>query len=52
MTSSSYPEIGQKFGGRDHTTVMHGVAKIEKAMQEDPAVMDDIKILKTLLSTA
>lgn len=52
MTSSSYPEIGQKFGGRDHTTVMHGVAKIEKVSQEDPAVMDDIKILKTLLSTA
>ena len=52
MTSSSYPEIGQKFGGRDHTTIMHGVAKIEKAMHEDPAVMDDIKILKTLLSTA
>ena len=52
LTSSSYPEIGQKFGGRDHTTVMHGVSKIEKAMNEDASIVDDIKILKTLLSTA
>ena len=52
LTSSSYPEIGQKFGGRDHTTVMHGVSKIEKAMNEDSSIVDDIKILKTLLSTA
>ena len=52
MTSSSYPEIGQRFGGRDHTTVMHGVAKIEKSMLEDPAVMDDIKMLKSLLSSS
>jgi chromosomal replication initiator protein len=52
MTSSSYPEIGQQFGGRDHTTVMHAVSKIEKSMQEDASVMDDIKILKTLLSTS
>ncbi len=52
MTSSSYPEIGQQFGGRDHTTVMHGVSKIEKSMQENPSILDDVKILKTLLSTS
>ncbi len=52
MTSSSYPEIGQQFGGRDHTTVMHGVNKIEKSILENPSVLDDVKILKTLLSTS
>lgn len=52
MTSSSYPEIGQHFGGRDHTTVMHAVSKIEKSLHENNSVLDDIKILKTLLSTA
>ena len=52
MTSSSYPEIGQHFGGRDHTTVMHAVNKIEKSLHEDGSILDDIKILKTLLSTA
>jgi chromosomal replication initiator protein len=52
LTSASYPEIGQQFGGRDHTTVMHAVGKIEKSMHEDSSILDDIKILKTLLSTS
>ncbi len=50
LTSSSYPEIGHHFGGRDHTTVMHAVGKIEKMMLEENVVGDDIKMLKTLLN--
>jgi len=35
MTSLSYPEIGAKFGGKDHSTIIHAIKKIEKNMQED-----------------
>lgn len=45
MTPRSLPEIGRKFGGRDHTTVMHAVRKIEELMQEDIGFADDVKIL-------
>jgi chromosomal replication initiator protein len=50
LTSNSYPEIGQYFGGRDHTTVMHAVGKIEKMLIEDQRISDDLKILKSLLN--
>jgi hypothetical protein len=36
LTPRSLPEIGRRFGGRDHTTVMHGVRKVEQLMAEDP----------------
>lgn len=36
LTSLSLPHIGRKFGGRDHTTVLHAVRKIERLRQEDP----------------
>ena len=52
LTSSSYPEIGHHFGGRDHTTVMHAVGKIEKMMVDDQTVSDDIKMLKSLLNAS
>ena len=35
LTSASYPEIGAKFGGKDHSTVIHAIKKIDKAMIED-----------------
>lgn len=38
MTDKSYPELGKLFGGRDHTTILHGFKKIETAMKEDPAI--------------
>lgn len=45
LTPRSLPEIGRKFGGRDHTTVMHAVRKIEELMGEDIAFADDIKVI-------
>lgn len=35
LTSSSYPEIGERFGGKDHSTIIHAIKKIEKQMEED-----------------
>ena len=45
LTSRSLPEIGRKFGNRDHTTVMHAVKKIEELRAIDPAINEDVEIL-------
>lgn len=42
----SYPHIGERFGGRDHTTVLHAANKVRKKMQEDDAFRDHIEALK------
>ena len=49
LTSRSLPEIGRRFGGRDHTTVMHGVKKIEELMVTDSQIADDIELLRRSL---
>lgn len=49
MTSRSLPEIGRRFGGRDHTTIMHGIRKIEELMAGDTQLADDVQLLKRLL---
>ncbi|MCG6882584.1 MAG: chromosomal replication initiator protein DnaA [Silicimonas sp.] len=49
LTSRSLPEIGRRFGGRDHTTVMHGVRKIEELMQKDSQIADDLEMLRRAL---
>lgn len=49
LTSASLPEIGRKFGGRDHTTVMHAVKKIEELIAEDLTFAEDIDLLKRML---
>lgn len=49
LTSRSLPEIGRRFGGRDHTTIMHGVRKIEELMVLDSQLADDLQLLKRLL---
>ena len=36
MTASSYPQIGDHFGGRDHSTVIHSIRKVEEEMGRDP----------------
>lgn len=49
LTPRSLPEIGRRFGGRDHTTIMHGVRKIEELMASDSQMADDLQLLKRLL---
>ncbi|MEH7828637.1 chromosomal replication initiator protein DnaA [Gemmobacter denitrificans] len=49
LTPRSLPEIGRRFGGRDHTTIMHGVRKIEELMATDSQLSDDLQLLKRLL---
>lgn len=49
LTLRSLPEIGRRFGGRDHTTVLHAVRKIEKAVGEDPALNEEVELLKRML---
>ena len=49
LTPRSLPEIGKKFGGRDHTTVMHAVRQIEKLTAEDRTLADDLETLKRKL---
>ena len=49
LTPRSLPEIGRRFGGRDHTTIMHGVRKIEELMATDSQLNDDLQMLRRLL---
>ncbi len=49
LTPRSLPEIGRRFGGRDHTTVLHAVRKIEGEQLKDPKLSQDIEILKRLI---
>ncbi len=51
LTPRSLPEIGRKFGGRDHTTVMHAVRKIEELRAVDRTLAEDIELLKRMLET-
>jgi chromosomal replication initiator protein len=50
LTARSLPEIGRKFGGRDHTTVMHAVRKIEELMEEDAQIAQDVDIVRRALT--
>jgi chromosomal replication initiator protein len=49
LTTRSLPEIGRKFGGRDHTTVMHAVRKIEELKGTDPSLVEDVELLRRML---
>jgi len=51
LTPRSLPEIGRRFGGRDHTTIMHGVRKIEELMATDSQLADDLQLLRRLLQS-
>lgn len=46
---SSYPTIGQEMGGRDHTTAMHSCSKIEKQLDSDDSIVQDLENLKQKL---
>ena len=49
LTSRSLPEIGRRFGGRDHTTVMHGVRRIEELRTSDGQIAEDLELLRRTL---
>jgi len=49
LTSKSLPEIGRRFGKRDHTTVIHAVKKIEELQSIDNQIAKDIEILRRML---
>lgn len=49
LTSRSLPEIGRKFGNRDHTTVMHAVARVQDLMERDGTFAEDVELLRRLL---
>ncbi len=49
LTPRSLPEIGRKFGGRDHTTVMHAVRKIEELKTTDSGFAEDVDLLRRML---
>jgi chromosomal replication initiator protein len=51
LTPRSLPEIGRKFGGRDHTTVIHAVRKIEELLTTDRALAEDVDLLRRLLES-
>ena len=49
LTPRSLPEIGRRFGGRDHTTVLHAVRKIEGLVSQDHALAEEVELLKRML---
>ena len=51
LTSYSYPEIGKAFGGKDHTTVIHAVKKIDSMLKIDQKLKKQIFELKEIIFT-
>ena len=52
LTRKSLPEIGRKFGGRDHTTVLHAVKRIKELRSKDPELDQRVSQLEKLLKPA
>ena len=49
LTSHSLPEIGDAFGGRDHTTVLHACKRVAALREEEPRIEEDFtNLLRTL----
>ena len=51
LTQHSLPDIGRRFGGRDHTTVLHAVKKIDELCIIDKQFQDDVEFLRRMLET-
>ena len=49
LTTRSLPEIGRRFGGRDHTTIIHGVRRIEELKGHDSQIAEDLELLRRSL---
>ena len=49
LTSRSLPEIGRRFGNRDHTNVLHAVRKVEQLMNEDNGFAQEVELLKRMI---
>ncbi len=49
LTTRSLPEIGRKFGGRDHTTVLHAVRRVESLCADDPSIAHEVQFLRKTL---
>ncbi len=49
LTPRSLPEIGRRFGGRDHTTVLHAVRKVEELMRDDRNLAEEVELLKRMI---
>ena len=49
LTSHSLAEIGKKFGGKDHTTVMHAVKKVEDLLKDNKEVSEDVRLLMKVM---
>jgi len=49
LTSKSLPEIGRRFGGRDHTTVIHAIRKIDELKAVDHQIAEDVELLRRML---
>ena len=51
LTSRSLPDIGKRFGDRDHTTVMHAVGRVAALMETDAAFAEDVELLRRMLES-
>jgi chromosomal replication initiator protein len=51
LTSRSLPEIGRRFGNRDHTTVMHAIARVTDLMKTDTTLAEDVELLRRMLES-
>jgi ATPase involved in DNA replication initiation len=49
LTQRSLPDIGRKFGGRDHTTVIHAIKKVTELMEKDQNIREDVTLLRRAL---
>lgn len=51
LTSSSYPEIGERFGGKDHSTIIHAIRKVERMMEENYQLRQTVETLRQTLTS-
>jgi chromosomal replication initiator protein len=49
LTTTSYPEIGRIMGGKDHSTVVKGVKKLDKLISDDPGIHEKVKLVEKAL---